>query len=79
MKPSGNPTWNPGDAITDTKLNAIENALKGLENVAVLPAAGSKGRMVILTSDNKIYYDNGTAWRIMGEDSRIIALAIALA
>ena len=33
-----------------------------VENLATLPAAGNKGRLVLLTTDNKVYYDNGTAW-----------------
>ena len=33
-----------------------------VENVSVLPAAGNKGRLVCLTSDNCLYFDNGTAW-----------------
>lgn len=33
-----------------------------VENLATLPTAGNKGRLVLQTSDNKIYYDNGSAW-----------------
>lgn len=33
-----------------------------VENVSSLPTAGNKGRLVCLTSDNCIYFDNGTAW-----------------
>ena len=33
-----------------------------VENVAGLPAAGNKGRLALLTTDNKVYYDNGTIW-----------------
>jgi len=33
-----------------------------VENLASLPGAGNKGRLVLLTTDNKVYYDNGTAW-----------------
>lgn len=33
-----------------------------VENVASLPAAGSAGRLVYLTTDGLIYRDNGTGW-----------------
>lgn len=36
-----------------------------VENLASLPAAGNKGRLVCLTTDNKVYYDNGTTWVAM--------------
>lgn len=31
-------------------------------NVSTLPTAGVKGRVVLLTTDNKFYGDNGTTW-----------------
>jgi hypothetical protein len=33
-----------------------------MPEVALLPSAGERGRILILTSDNGVYYDNGTAW-----------------
>jgi hypothetical protein len=36
-----------------------------VENLATLPAAGNKGRLVLQTSDNKVYYDNGSTWVAM--------------
>ena len=33
-----------------------------VENLGGLPAAGNKGRLVLLTTDNKVYYDNGSSW-----------------
>ena len=33
-----------------------------VENVATLPAAGNLGRVAFQTSDNKLYYDNGSTW-----------------
>lgn len=33
-----------------------------VENLSSLPTAGNKGRLVCLTSDNCLYFDNGTAW-----------------
>lgn len=61
MKPSGNPTWSK-TPITPAKLQAIEDALKSLENVAALPATGLAGRVVRLTTDKQLYLDDGAAW-----------------
>ncbi len=43
-------------------LNMSNNPITNLkiENVASLPAAGQTGRLVYLTTDGKIYRDNGT-------------------
>lgn len=30
--------------------------------VAALPVAGTKGRFLILSTDNRVYYDNGASW-----------------
>lgn len=38
------------------------NGLRPIEVVASLPAAGTQGRTVLLTSDNKLYRDTGSAW-----------------
>ncbi len=32
------------------------------EVVSALPAVGEKGRILFLTTDNTLYYDNGTEW-----------------
>lgn len=34
----------------------------GLPEVASLPAAGTKGRLFTLTTNNHVYHDNGTTW-----------------
>lgn len=61
MKPSGNPTW-VKTPISLAKLQAIEDALKSLENVDALPANGLAGRIVRLTTDGGLYLDTGAAW-----------------
>lgn len=38
------------------------SSIRPPEIFAVLPAAGNQGRLVLLTSDNKLYRDTGTAW-----------------
>lgn len=58
------------DAITNDKiLNAtimaskIHDDYKILEIVNSLPTAGTAGRLAYLTTDGKIYRDNGTVWK----------------
>lgn len=36
-----------------------------VENVATLPSSGNKGRLCLQLTDNKVYYDNGSAWVAM--------------
>lgn len=62
MKPSGNATHATGDVWTATKCNNIETALKSLEVVSALPAAGLAGRLVLLSTDGRLYVDTGTTW-----------------
>lgn len=57
------------DAITEEKIanaaivaSKIGGEFKILEILDSLPDAGTAGRLVYLTTDNKIYRDNGTAW-----------------
>lgn len=38
------------------------SSIRPPEILATLPAAGSQGRIVFLTSDNKLYRDTGSAW-----------------
>jgi len=33
-----------------------------VENLAGLPAVGNKGRLVLLTTDNRVYWDDGSTW-----------------
>jgi hypothetical protein len=68
LKASGNPNWNPDDVITSAKLNNIEGALKAVESLGALPAPGNAGRVVRLTTDGKIYVDNGTAFEALAKD-----------
>ena len=49
-------------ALIDARA-ASGNPLK-VEILASLPAAGTKGRVVFNTGDNKFYFDNGTAWNV---------------
>ena len=42
------------------------------ENVSSLPAPGSAGRMVFNTSDNKMYFDNGTSWKAIGTQVALV-------
>lgn len=37
-----------------------------IQNVGALPSAGNKGRLLILTTDNHVYYDNGTTFVDIG-------------
>lgn len=37
-----------------------------VEVVSALGSAGKKGRLVYLTTDDQIYYDDGTAWTALG-------------
>jgi hypothetical protein len=48
-------------SIAGTK---FASGLKPIEVLATLPAAGTAGRVVFLTSDNQIYRDTGTAWTV---------------
>jgi hypothetical protein len=63
VRPSGNPVWNPDDPITAVRLNNIENALKEVETVNLLPSAGDAGRIVRLSANQKFYLDNGSNWQ----------------
>jgi len=38
-----------------------------IERVAALPAAGTKGRLVYLDTDDRIYRDDGAAWKEIGD------------
>lgn len=58
------------DAITTEKIanaaitaSLIGDAYKILEVLDELPEAGTASRIVYLTTDNKIYRDNGTVWK----------------
>ncbi len=73
MKPSGNATHATGDVWTATECNNIETALKSLEVVSALPAAGLAGRLVLLSTDGRLYVDTGTTWDAMARDVETVA------
>lgn len=45
-------------------LNEHAAGLRPIEIVGALPAAGQNGRVVFLTSDSKLYRDNGVSWTV---------------
>jgi hypothetical protein len=56
-------------AVTNTELADLAvtigkfgSGVKPLEVLGSLPAAGTQGRVVFLTTDNKLYRDTGTVW-----------------
>ena len=53
-----------GSQIADEAISTAKFAsgLRPVEVVNFLPAAGTQGRTVFLTSDSKLYRDNGTSW-----------------
>jgi len=58
-----------GSAVTSTELADLAvtigkfgSGVKPLEVLGSLPAAGTQGRVVFLTTDNKLYRDTGTVW-----------------
>lgn len=58
-------------AVDSTKLAAaavsltkFASGLRPVEIVPSLPAAGTQGRTVFLTTDNKLYRDTGAAWTV---------------
>jgi len=46
-----------GTAFVDVPTSGVV-----FENVASLPDVGKKGKTVLLTTDNKLYFDNGTSY-----------------
>jgi predicted phage tail protein len=63
------PTTDLTGQITNTQLasGAVDTTkfaagLRPIEIVSSLPAAGTQGRTVVLTTDNKLYRDTGSAW-----------------
>jgi len=46
----------------DPNFNEYQALAFRVENVAALPAAGNKGRLIFRTSDNTYWFDNGTAF-----------------
>jgi len=56
-------------AVTNTELadasvsiGKFDSGVKPVEVLGSLPAAGTQGRVVFLTTDNKLYRDTGTVW-----------------
>lgn len=69
MPPAGTPSERLADQIADLnrRLKNIEAFLQGgavqqFPVVDALPTPGRKGRAVVLSSDSKLYVDNGTSW-----------------
>lgn len=53
--------------VTDINRQAARSEVAGaVEVVAALPSAGEKGRLLFLSTDNQMYFDNGTVWIPMG-------------
>lgn len=52
----------PAVGAGSVTLASFAASITPVEIVSVLPAAGSQGRVVFLTTDNKLYRDTGTAW-----------------
>jgi len=48
----------------DFNNNPLSNIV--VENVTSLPAAGNEGRLVLLTTDDTLYWDDGTTWQPAG-------------
>jgi hypothetical protein len=49
-----------------SRLSARAEVAGALEVVSSLPSAGEKGRLLYLSSDDLIYYDNGSTWTQLG-------------
>jgi len=47
--------------IDNTNVNTT-GGYRLFETLGALPAAGSQGRVVFLTTDNQLYFDNGSSW-----------------
>lgn len=55
------------DQVTNINRLASRAEVAGaVEVVGALPAAGEKGRLLFLSTDNMMYFDNGTTWIPMG-------------
>jgi hypothetical protein len=71
--PAGTPQERSSERIAalERRIRNLESYLNGgavqqIPVVAALPAAGRKGRAVILDSDSKLYRDNGSSWVLIG-------------
>jgi hypothetical protein len=69
MPPAGDLTgrFNERIAALERKARNVESWLQGgttqqFPVVTVLPTAGRQGRAVVLSSDSKLYIDNGSTW-----------------
>lgn len=77
INPARPPATDP-DARTAGKIAELERRIRTLESylqggatqqvpvVQGLPAAGRKGRLVILNTDGKLYRDSGASWVAIG-------------
>ena len=54
----------------------LASGLRPVEILGVLPAAGIQGRVVLLTTDNKLYRDTGVAWTVAVAGADIVANSI---
>lgn len=50
----------------------------GIDVVGTLPAAGTQGRVVYLTSDGKLYRDSGTAWSKAADGADLLANSVTV-
>lgn len=52
--------------VADTAITIAKFAtgIRPVERLSALPAAGTAGRVVLLTTDNQLYRDTGTAWTV---------------
>ena len=53
--------------------SSLASTLKAIEVVSTLPAAGTAGRTVFLTTNGRIYRDNGAAWVSLGSTNLLDA------
>jgi hypothetical protein len=65
--------------FADAQRQAARAEVTGaLEVVSSLPSAGEKGRMLYLSTDDQIYFDNGTSWVPMGGGVGISTYSVEL-
>jgi hypothetical protein len=72
VPPSPDPRARPWEALSNLErlVKTLEAQLQGkatdsIPVVAVLPAVGRQGRVLMLASDSTIWRDTGTAWTLV--------------
>ena len=62
--PSHSAAKHTGSVIpaTDQDFQEYQALAFRVENLGSLPSAGNKGRLVLLTTDNRVYWDDGSTW-----------------